>query len=85
MLNPIAQPKPDTYRQPIEPSEPVVYFYHVPKSRQNFVGTCESLGKAMKSFKKAVYSSYDEKPKEDSAEHAETETPAQSKTQEQSE
>ena len=40
------QPKPDTYRQPIEPSEPVVYFYHVPKSRQNFVGTCESLGKA---------------------------------------
>nr|WP_316619347.1 twin-arginine translocase TatA/TatE family subunit [uncultured Ruminococcus sp.] len=60
----------------------VVFLFVGPKKLPE-VG--ESLGKAMKSFKKAVYSSYDEKPKEDSAEHAETETPAQSKTQEQSE
>ena len=38
------QPKADTYRRPVVPTTPVVYFYHVPKSRQNLVGTCESLG-----------------------------------------
>lgn len=59
----------------------VVFLFVGPKKLPE-VG--ESLGKAMKSFKKAVYSSSDEKPKEDSAEHAETETPAQSKTKEQS-
>lgn len=40
------QPKADTYLKTIERAEPTVYFYHVPKSRQNFVGTCESLGAA---------------------------------------
>ena len=40
------QPKADTYRTVQPLAEPTVYFYHVPESRQNYVGTCESLGVA---------------------------------------
>ena len=40
------KPKADVFRPVQLLTEPTVYFYHVPKSRQNFVGTIESLGAA---------------------------------------
>ena len=40
------QPRADTHRVPQTVSQPTVYFYHVPRSRQNYVATYETLAPA---------------------------------------
>lgn len=49
-----SKPKADTYRKAIVRKEPTMYFYHVPKSRQNYIVSYETLAPATSDSERAT-------------------------------
>ena len=60
---PLAQctkPLADTFRAPLQYDEPVVYFYNVPKSRQNYVVSYDAIGTLPTSEDRVKFKLWDE-------------------------